>query len=168
MPLVYFETSQLVLVAEINCVGIVGKIGKSIGKHGFSADSDAFGMVFVQLPVAAATFARINSTTNNNFHHQTFFHRKVMIKSYGLKYYRTKNNLLFGSVSRLVIGKSSGNSSEFIGIHRNPSESIGIPTSEDKVIRKNSSNKLFSPRRISNHWILTYLSFEKKVWCRIL
>jgi len=57
MALVYFESSQLVLVVEKNCVGIVGKIGKSIGKHGFSADSDAFGMVFVQLPLAADNFA---------------------------------------------------------------------------------------------------------------
>ena len=94
MALVYFESTQLVLVIEKNCIGIVGKIGKSIGKHGFSADSDAFGMVFVQLPVAAATFARINSTTNNNFHHQTFFHRKVIIKSYGLKYILAKKYLL--------------------------------------------------------------------------
>ena len=94
MVLVYFESTQLVLFVEKTCVGIVGKIGKSIGKHGFSADSDAFGMVFVQLPLAADQFARINSTTNINFHHQTFFHRKVMIKSNGLKYFRAKNNLL--------------------------------------------------------------------------
>ena len=94
MALVYFESTQLVLVIEKNCIGIVGKIGKSIGKHGFSSDSDAIWMVFVQLLLAADNFARINSTTNNNFHHQTFFHRKVMIKSNGLKYFRAKNNLL--------------------------------------------------------------------------
>ena len=94
MALVYFEPSQLVLVVEKNCVGIVGKFGKSIGKYGFSSDSDAVWMIFVQLTLAANRFARINSTTNNNFHHQTFFHRKVMIKSYGLKYFRAKNNLL--------------------------------------------------------------------------
>ena len=86
MALVYFESTQLVLVIEKNCIGIVGKIGKSIGKHGFSADSDAFGMVFVQLPLAANRFAEFFSSTNINFHHQTFFHRKVMIKSNGLKY----------------------------------------------------------------------------------
>ena len=57
MPLVYFETFQLVLVAEKNCVGIVGKIGKSIGKHDFSSDSDAVWMVFVQLKLASAKFA---------------------------------------------------------------------------------------------------------------
>ena len=57
MALVYFESSQLVLVVVKTCVGIIGKIGKSIGKHGFSADSDAFGMVFVQLPLAADNFA---------------------------------------------------------------------------------------------------------------
>ena len=94
MPLVYFESFQLVLVAEKNCVGIVGKIGKSIGKHGFSSDSDAVWMVFVQLPLAADTFAEFFSSTNINFHHQTFFYRKVMIKSNGLKYVWTKNNFI--------------------------------------------------------------------------
>ena len=48
MVLVYFKSSQLVLGVEKTCVGIVGKIGKSIGKHGFSADSDDIWMVFVQ------------------------------------------------------------------------------------------------------------------------
>ena len=57
MALVYFESSQLVLVVEKNCVGIVGKIGKSIGKHGFSSDSDDVWMVFVQLPLAVDDFA---------------------------------------------------------------------------------------------------------------
>ena len=56
MTVVYFDTFQLVLVAEKNCVGIVGKIGKSIGKHDFSSDSDAVWMVFVQLPLAADDF----------------------------------------------------------------------------------------------------------------
>ena len=51
MTVVYFDTFQLVLVAEKNCVGIVGKIGKSIGKHGFSSDSDDIWMVFVQRPL---------------------------------------------------------------------------------------------------------------------
>ena len=54
MALVYFESSQLVLVVEKSCVGIVGKIGKSIGKHGFSADSDDVWMVFVQRPLGGA------------------------------------------------------------------------------------------------------------------
>ena len=72
MALVYFVSSKLVLVVEKNCVGIVGEIGKSIGKHGFSSDSDAVWMVFVQLALAADGFARINSTTNNKFYHQTF------------------------------------------------------------------------------------------------
>ena len=77
MALVYFESSQLVLVVEKNCVGIIGKIGKSIGKHGFSADSDAILMVFVQLPLAADNFADFFSSTNINFHHQTFSSGKL-------------------------------------------------------------------------------------------
>ena len=56
MVLVYFESSQLVLGVEKSCVGIIGKIGKSIGKRGFSADSDAIWMVFVQRPPAANQF----------------------------------------------------------------------------------------------------------------
>ena len=57
MAVVYFASSQLVLVAEKICVGIVGKIGKSIGKHGVSSDSDDVWMVFVQLPLAVDDFA---------------------------------------------------------------------------------------------------------------
>ena len=91
MVLVYFDSSQLVLVVEKSCVGIIGNIGKSLGKHGFSSDSDAVWMVFVQLALAAARFARINSTTNINFRHQTFLHSKVMIKSNGLKYNLVQN-----------------------------------------------------------------------------
>ena len=51
---VYFDSTELVLGAEKSCVGIVGNIGKSIGKHGFSADSDDIWMVFVHqnAPVA--------------------------------------------------------------------------------------------------------------------
>ena len=75
MALVYFESSQLVLVVEKSCVEFVGKLGKSIGKHGFSADSAAVWMVFVQLPITAGDFADFFSPTNINFHHQTFFHR---------------------------------------------------------------------------------------------
>ena len=152
MALVYFESSQLVLVAEQTCVGIVGKIGKSIGKHGLSADSDAIWMVFVQLAPAAGWFARIKSTTNNNFHHQPFFHRKHMIKCYGLKYFRTKKYLF---VLIFLISVSSG-----VGIPTHSDEFRRIPTGFPMVFRFSDtiSSRIIntcSSYSISNHRILS-------------
>ena len=95
MALVYFESSQLVLVVEKKCVGIVGKIGKSIGKHGFSPDSDAIWVVFVQQIAAADDFVSVYSTSNNHFHIEIFFQVKHMIKCYGLKYVWVQNYFQF-------------------------------------------------------------------------
>ena len=117
MVLVYFKSSQLVLGVEKSCVGIVGKIGKSIGKRGFSADSDAIGMGFVQRPPAGDDFVEFNSSTNNIFHSKLFFHRKLMIKSNGLKYFRT-NSFLLDLIFSITL--SSG---------------VGIPTHSDEFRR---------------------------------
>ena len=66
----------------------IRKIGKSesrkIGKSSeFRPFSDHPGSICVNL-----------STTNVNFHYQTLFQKKVMIKSNGLKYFRAQNYLL--------------------------------------------------------------------------
>ena len=152
MALVYFESSQLVLVVEKSCVGIVGKIGKSIGKHGFSADSDAVWMVFVQRALAADTFADFFSSTNINFHHQLFLHRKDMIKSNGLKYFRT-NSFLLDLIFSITL--SSG-----VGIPTHSDEFRRIPMDFPMVFRLSDTIpsrtvNIFSSGSISNHWILS-------------
>ena len=87
MALVYFESSQLVLVVDKNCVGIVGKIGKSIGIHRFSADSDVILMVFVHQLLCVGFFSSF-FYEKKHFYCRIFFHSKDMINSYGLKYVR--------------------------------------------------------------------------------
>ena len=44
---IYFESTQLVLVADKSSPEFVGKIGKSVGIDIFSSDSDVFWLVFV-------------------------------------------------------------------------------------------------------------------------
>ena len=79
-------------------------------------------------PLAAATFARIYSSTNINFHHQTFFHRKVVINSNGLKYVWAK--IIYWNCFFLITLSSE----------------VGIPTDSDGFRRIPMNSDGFSDR----------------------